>query len=488
MSMSEHPNVSPELDLEDVQDKFEEGCAALKADEYDTAVRLLGEVLEARVNHFGEMSPLCSSAYLQYGRALFAKAQAETDVLGASAEAVSNQRRERANQDEQLQENQEASVVDKATEGNGEGCLGEENEEGEKDEELDGDGQEENGDEAAIDEDESDLELAWKMLEAARLIHERQAGHSLEEADVITTLGDISLEKEDFATCIEDYSRALTLLEGLVERDDRYIAELCFKISCAHQLAERPKEALDFCQRAIAVCQQRVERLKRAQAVHGNGNGHHHANGHDKGKGILTMDDSSSPASAGGRGGGGGREGGREGQVDGDGDAGAAAAAEGGGGLHDDEIEEMEELIADLKDKEEELQTQSSGPSLLQALEAESPALASGLQGLRDAFSLANSLQPSTAPVEDPVNLATAFAAPNARLEPVQAAPVSVGTSSLSPFDAPQVAVGSFATSSVQNLGVVGRGVKRVAPAAVDGGLTDGAGQDAKRLDSEKKS
>lgn len=39
------------------------------------------------------------------------------------------------------------------------------------------------------------MELAWKMLETARLIHEKQPGHTVEEADVITTLADISTER-----------------------------------------------------------------------------------------------------------------------------------------------------------------------------------------------------------------------------------------------------------------------------------------------------
>jgi hypothetical protein len=60
----------------------------------------------------------------------------------------------------------------------------------EEDEENEGG---EGGDEG--EEEESDMELAWKMLETARLIHEKQPGHTVEEADVITTLADISTER-----------------------------------------------------------------------------------------------------------------------------------------------------------------------------------------------------------------------------------------------------------------------------------------------------
>ena len=45
------------------------------------------------------------------------------------------------------------------------------------------------------EEEEGDLELGWKVLEAARLIYNKESKRSLEEVDVMTALADISLEK-----------------------------------------------------------------------------------------------------------------------------------------------------------------------------------------------------------------------------------------------------------------------------------------------------
>jgi hypothetical protein len=37
--------------------------------------------------------------------------------------------------------------------------------------------------------------MAWKMLDIARVIYEKQDSHSIEEVDVITALADVSLER-----------------------------------------------------------------------------------------------------------------------------------------------------------------------------------------------------------------------------------------------------------------------------------------------------
>ena len=41
------------------------------------------------------------------------------------------------------------------------------------------------------EEEESDLDMAWKMLDIARVIYEKQESHSIEQVDVITALADV---------------------------------------------------------------------------------------------------------------------------------------------------------------------------------------------------------------------------------------------------------------------------------------------------------
>lgn len=72
------------------------------------------------------------------------------------------------------------------------GCL-EDDEEDEEDEKAEGDGMV--VDEETGEEEETDLELAWKVLDIARIIHAKEAERSLDEVDVIIALADISLER-----------------------------------------------------------------------------------------------------------------------------------------------------------------------------------------------------------------------------------------------------------------------------------------------------
>jgi hypothetical protein len=60
------------------------------------------------------------------------------------------------------------------------------NEEGDEDGEGDGD---------QVEEEEGDLEDAWKMLEFARVIHEKHGCCTIETVDIITKLADINCFK-----------------------------------------------------------------------------------------------------------------------------------------------------------------------------------------------------------------------------------------------------------------------------------------------------
>ncbi|CAK9158718.1 unnamed protein product [Ilex paraguariensis] len=131
---------------------------------------------------------------------------------------------------------------------------------GEKDGEED---EEESDDEdlAEGDEDESDLDLAWKMLDVARAIVEKHSGDTMEKVDILSALAEVALEREDVETSLSDYLKALSILERLVEPDSRQIAELNFRVCLCLEIGSKAQDAIPYCQRAIAVCKSRVQRL-----------------------------------------------------------------------------------------------------------------------------------------------------------------------------------------------------------------------------------
>jgi nuclear autoantigenic sperm protein len=44
----------------------------------------------------------------------------------------------------------------------------------------------------------SDLDVAWKMLDIARAIVEKQSVYTMEQVDILSTLADVALEKGIF--------------------------------------------------------------------------------------------------------------------------------------------------------------------------------------------------------------------------------------------------------------------------------------------------
>ncbi|KAL0914659.1 hypothetical protein M5K25_015025 [Dendrobium thyrsiflorum] len=268
-SSSEHEEGDEEGDEEDTlvraTELFEKGSKAVEDGDFAEAVDCLSRALEIRVANYGELSSECASSYYKYGSALLYKAQEETDPLGdipKNTQRNSNKDESAANMEEggssvpsseskSLNSSSNKSKIEggsdlKNTEDENEGVEGDDEELGE------------------ADEDDSDLDLAWKMLDIARAIFEKKPEHSIEKVNVFSALGEVSMEREDIETSLNDYRKALSILEHLVEPDNRRIVELNFRICLVLELGSKVEEAIPYCENAISLCKSRLERLKEA--------------------------------------------------------------------------------------------------------------------------------------------------------------------------------------------------------------------------------
>ncbi|XP_068657598.1 uncharacterized protein [Aristolochia californica] len=266
----------------------DKGIGLRKAGDYASAVDCLSRAVEIHVAHYGELAPECVKVYYEYGRTLLYKAQEEADPLGHVPKKESENGNVEADRTSNG-ETSECSAAPIATDGkedstslksgeNGEGsstpatddkqeCISSHGvaapEEGgsSKDE---GEDEEATGDEdlEEDDEDESDLDLAWKLLDVARAVSEKAPNDSIMKVEILSALGEVALEREDIETSFSDYQKALSMLQRLVESDDRHLAELNFRICLVLEVASRTDEALPYCEKAISICRARVERLK----------------------------------------------------------------------------------------------------------------------------------------------------------------------------------------------------------------------------------
>lgn len=254
-----------EKSLEYAEELMEKGSKAVKEGDFSEATDCFSRALEIRVAHHGELAFECVNTYYKYGCALLYKAQEEADPLATmpKKEAESH---ENSNKDGSMKNavNDESSTASVNAEQDGcsndQKVAADDDTNGKEQEEE----EEESDDEdlAEADEDESDLDLAWKMLDVARAIVEKHsAADTMEKVDILSALAEVALEREDIETSLSDYQKALSILERLVEPDSRHIAELNFRICLCLEIGSKAQEAIPYCQRAISICKSRVQRL-----------------------------------------------------------------------------------------------------------------------------------------------------------------------------------------------------------------------------------
>ncbi|RYQ80466.1 hypothetical protein Ahy_Scaffold1g106863 isoform D [Arachis hypogaea] len=245
---------------------MEKGNTAMKENDFGEAADNFSRALEIRVSRYGELAPECVHTYYKYGCALLYKAQEEADPLAdvpkkedgsqhgstkdgsmkSSVNAESSTASFSSNIEQDVTSTDQGPAVDDESAKNDQ----EEDEEDSDAEDL-----------AEADEDESDLDLAWKMLDIARAIVEKHSVNTIEQVDILSALADVALEREDFETSLSDYQKALSILEQLVEPDDRKIADLNFRICLCLEVGSRPQEAIPYCEKATSVCKARLHRL-----------------------------------------------------------------------------------------------------------------------------------------------------------------------------------------------------------------------------------
>uniref|UniRef100_A0A803MCP9 Tetratricopeptide SHNi-TPR domain-containing protein n=1 Tax=Chenopodium quinoa TaxID=63459 RepID=A0A803MCP9_CHEQI len=235
-----------EKSLEFADELMEKGSLTFKEGDFPDAAELFSRALEIRVAHYGELAPECIKSYYKFGLALLYKAQEEADPLGSMPKKDAESQEGSKIESSKKPVERESSLASVSIPSKDEG---DEDDESDTDEVND------------AEEDESDLDLAWKMLDLARAISEKQSKETMDMVDILSALAEVSLESEDIETSLSDYQKALAILESLVEPDNRYIAELNFRICLCLEVGSRSQEAIPYCEKAISVCKSRMQRL-----------------------------------------------------------------------------------------------------------------------------------------------------------------------------------------------------------------------------------
>ncbi|XP_054428117.1 nuclear autoantigenic sperm protein isoform X2 [Pteronotus mesoamericanus] len=228
------------------------------------AVNAFQEAASLLGKKYGETANECGEAFFFYGKSLLELARMENGVLGNALEGVHVEEEEGEKTEESLVENNDN--IDE-TEGSEE-----EDKENDKAEEAPNDSVLENKSLQENEEEEiGNLELAWDMLDLAKIIFKRQETKEaqLYAAQAHLKLGEVSVESENYVQAVEEFQACLNLQEQYLEAHDRLLAETHYQLGLAYGYNSQYDEAVAQFSKSIEVIEKRMavlnEQMKEAE-------------------------------------------------------------------------------------------------------------------------------------------------------------------------------------------------------------------------------
>jgi len=134
-----------------------------------------------------------------------------------------------------------------------------------------GEGEDKAAQEAEDEEDPSNLQLAWEMLELAKVAYtnkessctaDEKKGVETKICETLLILGEVSLESENYEQAVADMTDCLNKRKVLHAEDSRRIAETNYHLGVALSHSNKFDEAVAALQDAIAVLKKRIENLR----------------------------------------------------------------------------------------------------------------------------------------------------------------------------------------------------------------------------------
>lgn len=230
--------------------------------DYEAAVSALSRASELLVTeHKDDTHESLGEVYLYYGKALLGLSREQNEALGdavprgssedsAEEEAEDEEEGKDYGENEKTEQNHDQSADSKNGEENGGG--GEPGPSSSKEE----DEPEENG-----EEETSDLQLAWEVLELAKKIFQK-LDEKKNLAETLVVLGEVSLENESFEAAIADIKQGLELQQELFAKDSRTVAETLYKLGMAYSINSQLDEAIGSFNSSVEYLKNRIKTLE----------------------------------------------------------------------------------------------------------------------------------------------------------------------------------------------------------------------------------
>jgi len=277
--------------LANAMDHLMDGKRNFLCEDFAESVSSLAVACEMLGKQFGETANECADSYFHYGKALLELARMESGVLGNALEGVPEEDDKETSQvesAEKMTEDEKEEVGSKVMEALEENFVEHEEKvatlleghtkavdcDDEDEDTMDVDATEEkpkeNADamEAEVEnEDLSNLQRAWEVLELAKVIYTRMIKETQSElnekklCETLLILGEVSIENENWSQAVEDLQACLKKRTELAA-DARLIAETHYQLGVAQGYHAKFDEAVKSLNAARDVLFAHLEVLK----------------------------------------------------------------------------------------------------------------------------------------------------------------------------------------------------------------------------------
>merc|ERR1712042_46078 len=307
---------TPKEVLEEASTCLTTGKRHLLVNDVPAAVAEFAQACELLSAEFGETAKECAESYYYYGKSLLEMSRLESGVLGHGLDGVPEEEDEANNSKvedpakmteeekkeveekvgealnqnyDELEKKAEEKLAEEAAkqgksdekeaeedEGMEEDDSQEDDEESQEEMDTEKDAEKKDGDEEKSvenkeeEEEPSNLQLAWEMLELAKVVYTKQMESADEKnkKDIeerlcrsILTLGEVSIENENYSQAVEDIDMCLKKQESF-PKDSRLVAETHYQLGVAQGFNSQFDVAVESLNSAIMIIKDRVKNLK----------------------------------------------------------------------------------------------------------------------------------------------------------------------------------------------------------------------------------
>uniref|UniRef100_A0A3B3BSD2 Nuclear autoantigenic sperm protein (histone-binding) n=1 Tax=Oryzias melastigma TaxID=30732 RepID=A0A3B3BSD2_ORYME len=213
-----------------------------------SAVNVFQDACSVLASKYGDTADECGEAVFLYGKSLLELARMENGVLGNALEGVPEE-----SEEEEQPSNSNVESADNLDDDDDDDDDDDEDDDGEK-----------NGQENEED-DVGNLQLAWEMLEVAKLIYKRKEGKDdqLMAAQAHLKLGEVGAETGNYPQALEDFQECLSIQLRHLPPHSRLLAETHYHVATTLCYMDEYRQAIQHYNSSIEVIENRLTMLQK---------------------------------------------------------------------------------------------------------------------------------------------------------------------------------------------------------------------------------